>query len=339
MSHSHGGGIPCAQLHVHSTKSFKDGLTPVSDLVEGAAARGMPGMGLTDHGVLFGAPDLFKACAKAGIKGVIGMEAYEAVPHQFDMERDGGVFKIKWADLNGQDRYYHLTMWVLNEIGWRNLCAIHSKSWTRAYNPTVRGKPLVDRATLEEHSEGLMVGLGCMASRTSQSLIRGGEEQAYEAAKWYKDVFEDRLVMEIMGNLPEQQAMIRGQRRVATRLGAPVLAVNDVHYLDREDGVEDGPHHIVVQARAFKKADQEQSGDKSDDGFGQWYGSDGFWLKDGAAMMATGGFQVDEVVRSVEILDRVDFDFAALKKPDPPIAVVPAPGEDPTFDAWLKTIT
>jgi DNA polymerase-3 subunit alpha len=328
-------GIDCCQLHCHSSYSFKDGLNLPSELVERAAELGQPGFGLTDHGVLFGAPALFSACKQYGIKGVIGMEAYEAVPHEFDMERDGEIFKIKWADLNGRDRYYHLTIWVLNEIGWRNLCELHTRAWTRQYNPSQRGKPLLDRASMERHNEGLMIGLSCMASRTSVTLARHNEDAAYEAAKWYVDVFgPDRVVMEIMGNLPEQQSAIRGQRRVANRLGIHVVATNDVHYRDRIDGVENGPHHTLVQARAFKKADTEQATDRADDGFGQWYGSDGFYLKTGEEMLATGGFQIDEITRSCEILDKVDFDFDALPKPKPPIAAIPEPGEDPAFDAY-----
>lgn len=328
-------GVDCCQLHVHSTNSFKDGLTPVSELVARAKELGQPGMGLTDHGVLFGAPQLYKACAVHGIKGVIGMEAYEAVPHAFDMERDGDIFKIKWADLNGQDRYYHLTIWVLNQTGWVNLCALHSLAWSSAYHHTVRGKPLVDRASLERHGEGLMIGLGCPASRTSQMLSRHGEEEAYKHAKWYADTFPGRVVMEVMGNLPEQLAMIRGQRKIAQRLGIPCMASNDVHYALQEEGVEGGPHHVLVQARAFKKADTEQSGERSDDGFGQWYGSDGFYLKTGEEMLAT-GFLPAEVEQTVAVLDRVDFDFEDLPKPKPPIAAVPEHGEDPEFDMWLS---
>lgn len=328
--------IEMCHMHTHSRYSFKDGLNQVEELVAKAAELGQPGLALTDHGVLFGAPALFAAAKKHGIKGVIGMEAYEAVPHTFDMERDGGVFKVKWADLApGQDRYFHLTLWVLNEAGWRNICAIHSKSFSSAMHPTQRGKPLVDRATLEQHNEGIAVGLGCIASRTNQMLQRHGEDAAYEAAKWYTEVFEDRVWVECMANLPDQQALLRGQRRIAARLGRPTLATNDVHYRDRTDGVINGPHHVLVQARAFKKADQEQSTDRADDGFGQWYGSDGFYLKTGEEMLATGGLLVPEITESVALLDRVDFSFQALPKPKPPIAVVPAPGDDPAFDRFL----
>lgn len=328
-------GLDCCQLHVHSTNSFKDGLTPVGEMVERAAELGMPGIGLTDHGVLFGAPQLFQACQKHSIKGVIGMEAYEAVPHAFDLERDGEVFKIKWSDLNGQDRYYHLTIWVLNLAGWVNLCALHAQAWSSEYHPTVRGKPLIDRASLERHGEGLLIGLGCPASRTSQMLMRHGEEEAYKQAKWYADTFPGRVVMEVMGNLPEQVAMIRSQRKIAQRLGIPTMCTNDVHYKLREEGVEGGPHHILVQARAFKKADTEQSSERSDDGFGQWYGSDGFYLKTGEEMQAM-GFLPAEIEQTVAVLDRVDFEFGDLPKPKPPIAVVPQPGDDPQFDAWLS---
>lgn len=324
-------------MHVHSTNSFKDGLSPVDDLVKQAADLGQPGMALTDHGVLFGAPALFKSCAKHGIKGVIGMEAYEAVPHTFDIERDGAIFKVKWADLApGQDRYYHLTLWALNDVGWRNLCALHSRAWTSAYHPTVRGKPLLDRASLEVHSEGVAVGLGCIASRTNQLLSRNEMDEAYRQAKWYADTFQGRVWMELMGNLTEQQALIRPQRALAAKLGIPCIATNDVHYKLQEEGMKDGPHHILVQARAFKKADTEQTTEKADDGFGQWYGSDGFYLKTGAEMLATGGLTSSDLEQSLALLDMVTFEFSDLNEPKPPIAPVPAPGDDPAFDQWLQ---
>ena len=333
--------LPYAHLHTHSNMSQKDGLAPVDELVARAAQLGQPGIGLTDHGVMFGAPALFKACAHHQIQGMMGCELYEAVPHQFDMERDGGIFKIKWADLQpGQYRYHHLTVWAINDMGWRNLCALHARSWSPAYHPTVRGKPLVDRASLEEHSEGLIVGLGCLASRTSAALATQGEEAAYQQAKWAAEVFAGRCFMEVMGNLPEQQALIRGQRRVAQRLGIPVIATNDVHYTLQEHGREHGPHHTLVQSRMFKKAGTEASTDRSDTGFGSWHGS-GFWLKSGAEMLATGGLLRDEITRTVEVLAMADFDFNAIPKPAPPVAdvLIPSVGDDPAFDAFLAAHT
>ncbi len=328
--------IPVCHLHCHSRNSFKDALNGVDELVDRAAELGHPGFGLTDHGVLFGAPDLFKHTKRAGIKGVIGMEGYEAVPHVFDMERDGEMFKIKWADMNGRDRYFHITLWVLNEKGWENICALHSRSWTRSYFPTQRGKPLLDRESIAAHSEGLAIGLGCIASRTSQLLSRGLDDEAYASAQWYASVFQGRCWMEVHNVLPEQQALIRPQRKLAARLGIPVVWTGDVHYVDQADGRENGPHHMLVQARAFKKADTEKTSERSDDGFGQWYGSDGFYLKDGQEALDSGGIQVPDLTETLAILDMVDFEFDKLTKPKPPIAAVPAPGDDPSFDAWLK---
>lgn len=335
----------CCHLHVHSRYSFKDGLDYVDELVRGAVDLGQPGIALTDHGVLYGAPDLFKEVKKlheegTAFKGVIGMEAYEAVPHEFDMERDGAVFKIKWADLDGRDRYFHLTLWVLDLDGWINLCALHSLSFSGEYYPSQRSKPLIDRASLERHNAGLAVGLGCPASKTSRTIARSNDpDDHYRTAKWYADVFQGRCYMELMANLPEQIGALRAQRKLATRLGIPCVADNDVHYLRREDGREHGPHHLLVQSRAFAKADIEKSGDKSDAGFGEWYGTDGFYLKSAQQMLDGGNLTVDEVERSLEILDRVDFDFASLPEPQPPIPIVPEPGEDTGFDAYLNTYT
>lgn len=317
--------------HCHSTRSFFDGLTPVDELVERAAELEQPGMALTDHGNVYAAAQFFKACEKHGIKGMIGMEAYEAVPHSWDREVHMDIVKRKFGE---GPRYHHLTLWVESLVGWENLCALHTISFTRNFKP--RNQPLMDRATLERYNEGIMIGLGCMASKTNVTLAHQGLDSAYDVAKWYAEVFEGRVYMEVMGNLPEQQAALRDQRKLAAKLGVPVIATNDVHYRDQADGREHGPHHILVQARAYKRKEKEEkTEDRSDAGYGQWYGTDEFFLKSGADMLATGGLQRDEIERTVEVLDRVSFDFNALEEPAPPVAPVPPPGDDPEFDEFL----
>jgi DNA polymerase III subunit alpha len=325
--------IDFCHLHCHTSRSFFDGLTPVEDLVERCAELEQPGMAITDHGNVFAAAQFFKACGKQGVKGMIGMEAYEAVPHAWDREEHKEIYKRRFGE---GPRYFHLTMWVQDLQGWENLCALHTISYTHNFKP--RNQPLIDRATLERHSEGIMIGLGCMASRTNQVLKHDGVDAAYEAAKWYPEVFGDRVYMELMGNLPEQQALLRDQRKLATRLGVERVATNDIHYRDREDGVEHGAHHVLVQARAFKrKRGAERSEDKSDAGYGRWYGTDEFYMKSGQDMLATGGLQKDEIAQTVEVLDRTSFDFSQLHQPAPPIAPIPETGADPEFDAFCAT--
>lgn len=341
----------CVQLHSHSSYSFKDGLAPPGDLVKRAAELGQPGIGLTDHGVLFGAPALFKACNEHKIHGIIGMEIYEAIPHEIDEEleraaRSGqedvaGVENSEWARFKSKydpahPRYHHLTMWAMDQEGWENLCYLHTLSFTSSHKP--KNQPLIDRASLETHSEGLIVGLGCPASRTNWTLQNQGYEAAIEAAEWYFEVFGDRVYVEVMGNLPDQQAALRPQRKLAKHFGRPTVAVNDVHYVVRADGVENGPHHTLVQARKYKSTAtaDESSTDKSDDSYGAWYGSDEFFLKSRQEMVQT-GLLVPEVDQTLEILDRTQFDFMQMIKPGKPHALVPEPGQDPGFDTYLAT--
>jgi len=331
---------------------FKDGLAPEADLVARAAGLGQPGIGLTNHGNLFGTPALFKACTEHNVKGAIGMEIYEAVPHEINIdlessckEKDGkdnplyelsevARFKRKYDPQ--QPRYFHLTLWAMNLEGWENLCALHTLSYEELYKP--KYQPLIDRAHLEQHSAGLIVGLGCPASRTNWTLAAQGLDAAIEAASWYFDVFDDRVYVEVMGNLPEQQAALRDQRRLAQHFGRPTLAVNDVHYVTREDGVEHGAHHTLVQARKYKSSAtaEEQSTDKSDDSYGSWYGSDEFFLKSREEMLQT-GMLAPEIDTSVAVLDRIDFDFSQMDKPAKPQALVPDPGDEPEFDIWLQS--
>lgn len=322
--------------HCHSSRSFFDGLTPIEDLVARAAALGQPGIALTDHGNVFNAVQFFTACEKHGIKGIIGMEAYEAVPHQWDRERDKAILARKFDE---DPRYHHLTLWVRDLQGWENLCALHTNSYTWNFKP--KNQPLIDRAQLEAHHEGLMVGLGCLASKTNMALTRG--EDAYEAAKFYVETFgADNVYCEVMGNLGDQQRLIRPQRALAQRLGVKVVGTNDVHYERQEQGRENGPHHILVQARAHrsKKAeDEDKSSDKSDATYGQWYGTDEFFLKSTDQMLGTGGIEAADLATSIEILDRVEFDFEATKHPQPPTAPVPAFGEDMEFDLFIAANT
>lgn len=319
-------------LHCHSNRSFFDGLAPVPDLVEQAAKLGQPGIALTDHGNVFGAAQFFAACKEHGIKGMIGMEAYEAVPHEWDVERDKHILTRKFD--SGQPRYHHLTIWCATLEGWHNLCALHGQSFTKNYRP--KNQPLLDRASLERHHEGLMIGLGCMASKTNFALANEGLDAAYEAAKWYVEVFEGRVYCEVMANLPEQQAALRDQRKLAQKLGLTTVADNDVHYLERQDGVEGGTHHTLVQARAHRKKDVEKSDDRSEAGYGQWYGTDEFFLKSEQEMLETSGLRPDEIARTAEVMARCEFDFDALGRPAPPVAPVPEPGDDPAFDSWIE---
>lgn len=343
-------------LHAHSSYSFKDGLAPPDELVARAVELGQPGIGLTDHGVLFGAPALFKAVAEhAGpdkdnpkFRGVIGMEIYEAIPHEINPDHEAAArgdaesypgsewarFKTKYQP--GKPRYHHLTLWAMNETGWFNLCALHTQSFTEAFKP--KNQPLIDRASLERHSDGLILGLGCPASRTNFTLATQGYDAAVEAAEWYFEVFGDRAYVEVMGNLPDQQRALRDQRKLAQHFGRPTLAVNDVHYVERADGVEHGAHHTLVQARKYKSSAtaDEKSDDKSDDSYGSWYGSDEFFVKSRDEMLQT-GMLAPEVDQTIEVLKRVDteFDFLNLNKPAAPHAAVPAPGENTKFDEWL----
>jgi DNA polymerase III alpha subunit len=139
-----------------------------------------------------------------------------------------------------------------------------------------------------------------------------------------------------MGCIQEQQALLNPQRQLAKRLGIPCVATNDLHYRDQSDGVEGGPHHILVQARAWRKKEREErSEDRADVGFGKWSGTDGFYLKTRREMEQTGGLMPEELDTTLDILDRVEFDFDKIAKPSHPAALIPEPGTDPVFDRWM----
>jgi DNA polymerase III alpha subunit len=160
------------------------------------------------------------------------------------------------------------------------------------------------------------------------------------AADWYAEVYEDRFYVEVMANIPEQMRLLAPQRTIAKYYHRPTVGTNDVHYLLRSDGVINGPHHVLVQARKYRSAatTEASSGDQSDDSFGSWYGSDEYFMKTRTEMLES-GLHASEVDATLEILDRVEFDFYTLPQPEAPSAYIPEPGEDPAFDRYLALNT
>jgi DNA polymerase III subunit alpha len=210
----------CAHLHVHSEYSLLDGACKVDALAARAASFEQPALGLTDHGVMNGAVELFTACRKQGIKPIIGCEVYIVEDHA--LRAPGRL-----------DRF-HLTLLAATPTGYRNLVKLSSAGFLEGYQ---RGKPSVDMEQLAQHGEGLIALSGCLQSRFCQYLIAERPDRARTHARELMNaVGADNVYFEVQKNgLPIQDKCNEEIVRIARELGRPLVGTGDVHYLRRED--------------------------------------------------------------------------------------------------------
>jgi len=206
-------------LHGHSTYSLLDGACRVESLARRAAEQGAGALALTDHGNLFGAIDFYEACRGAGVKPILGFEAYVAPRSRHDREKNPVAA-------------FHLTLLARNLEGWRNLIKLSSAAYLEGFYYV----PRIDRELLERHKQGLVVLSGCMSSETSYWLRRGRLDKAREAAAFYTDLFGENYYFEVHRHgIEEQQACLDGCVEMARHFGRPLVATNDYHYEQRED--------------------------------------------------------------------------------------------------------
>src|SRR5215218_4330066 len=214
-----GRPVSCVHLHVHSEYSVLDGACKIEALAERAAAFDQPALGLTDHGVMNGAVEHYKACRERGIKPIIGLEAYLV-----DDVRTEAV------------RYErnHLTLLAASDEGFRNLVKLSSAGYLEGYR---RGKANVDLALLSRHADGVIALTGCLQSRFCRRLVDGSPAEARAHADDLIQVYgPDNLYFELQRNgIAEQERANEGIERIARELRRPLVATADVHYLRRED--------------------------------------------------------------------------------------------------------
>ncbi len=218
---------PFVHLHCHSHFSLLDGASRIDGLVDRAKSLGMNALALTDHGNLHGALEFYRTAREAGINPIVGYEAYIAPASRFQRDSSGGM----------KEASYHLTLLAQNRTGFKNLLKMAS----RAYLEGFFYKPRIDKELLEAHSEGIICLSGCVSGEFSRAILKGhGDQpdltQAMEIAAWFHRVFGDRYFVEIQNNgLEIQQLAMHGAVEVARRMGLPLVATSDAHYVHRED--------------------------------------------------------------------------------------------------------
>ena len=211
-------------LHNHSDYSLLDGASQLPQMVERAVELGMPALALTDHGVMYGAIELLKLCKGAGIKPIIGNEMYVV---------NGSIDDPQPK----KERRYHLVVLAKNATGYRNLVKLTSISHLRGMRGRgIFARACIDKATLEQHREGLIVATACLGGEIPQAILKGRPDVAREVARWYQQLFGEDFYLEIQDHgSPEDRIVNTEIVRIATELGIALIATNDAHYLTRND--------------------------------------------------------------------------------------------------------
>ena len=207
-------------LHLHTEYSLLDGACRINRLMERVKELGQTSVAITDHGVMYGVVDFYKAAKKAGVHPIIGCEAYVATRTRFDK-------------VNRMDGSYHLVLLCENETGYRNLIKLVSAGFTEGFY----SKPRIDKELLEKHHEGLIALSACLAGEIPRALASGDFEKAKETALYYHSLFgPDRFYLEIQDHgLEEQKLVLPMIVRLSRETGIPLVATNDAHYLTKED--------------------------------------------------------------------------------------------------------
>ena len=215
--------VSFVHLHCHSEYSLLDGANRIDDLINRALEFEQPALAITDHGNLHGAWEFQEKAKKAGIRPIIGMEAYVAPGDRRSRER---------VSTGRGKPYYHLVLLARDAVGYRNLVKLSSLAYTEGFY----SKPRVDRELLAKYNEGIIVSSACMAGEIAVNLLADDFDAARETAAWYADVFKDRYYLEVQAHHSENQDDLnRRVFQLAEEVGLPVVATNDAHFLNRED--------------------------------------------------------------------------------------------------------
>ncbi len=209
-------------LHNHTQYSLLDGASRIDDLVVTAKKFNMPAMGITDHGNMFGAIEFYRKTTAAGIKPIIGMEAYVAGTSRFDHKRVPGY----------PDGGFHLVLLVKNQTGYKNLMKLSSAAYLEGFYH----RPRIDREILKQYRSGLVALSACRKGELQYRLARGEHDKAEEAVRFYSELFQDDFYVELQDHgMPFEKEMISQLVAVAEKYDLPLVATNDCHYINRED--------------------------------------------------------------------------------------------------------
>lgn len=269
-------------LHLHSGYSLLDGSGKIKPLIKRAKELGMESIALTDHGVMYGCVDLYKEATAQGIKPILGCEVY-VVP------------KSRKIKANDEDnKTYHLVLLVKNEKGYENLMKIVSVASIEGFYY----KPRIDREYLKEHSEGIIALSACLGGEVQKAILNGNIDKAREAAVFYRDTFKDGFYLELQNHGMEEQKRVNEINiQLAKELNIPLVATNDVHYINQEDSKA---HDILMCI---------QTGKTVDDPNRRRYPSDQFYLKSQEEMWDMFDYIPEALENTLKIAEECNFDY------------------------------
>ncbi len=305
---------PFVHLHCHSHYSLLDGASPIKKLVARAKELGMNGLALTDHGNLYGALEFYRACRDAEINPIIGYEAYIAPGSRFEKE----------GALSSKEASYHLTLLAQNRTGFKNLVKLASRAFLEGFYH----KPRIDKELLADHSEGIICLSGCVSGELSRKLMAGkGAEEAMAAgqgiAEWFQRVFGPRYFLEIQDNGVEIQRIAKELTvELANKIGVPLVATSDAHYVNREDA-EAQDVLLCINTGRYRTDTNRMKME-----------GDGFFLRSPREMFDALPDHEEALRRSQMIADSVDIDLELGKRHFPTFI----PPESKTPDDYLREL-
>ena len=279
-------------LHVHTEYSLLDGSNKIKEYVKRVKELGMDSAAITDHGVMYGVVDFYKACKEEGINPILGCEVYVAPNSRFDKELTGG-----------EDRYYHLVLLAENNTGYENLTKIVSRGFTEGYYY----KPRVDMELLRKCHEGIIALSACLAGEVPRYIQKGLLDEAKKAALKYQDCFgKGNYFLELQDHgLPEQRMVNTSLLQISKELNIPLVATNDVHYTYDADVK---PHDILLCIQTGKKlADEDR----------MRYEGGQYFVKSEEEMKGLFPYAWEAVENTQRIADRchVEIEFGVTKLP------------------------
>jgi DNA polymerase-3 subunit alpha len=298
-------------LHNHSDFSLLDGAASIDAMVAKAKALGMPGLALTDHGNMFGAVKFYRSCKEAGINPIIGSEFYVA----------GGSRRERTGTETG-NKYWHLVLLAQNEEGYRNLLKLSSASFTEGYYY----KPRIDDELLAAHAKGLIASTACLAGEIPSLLLAGRGADAERKARYYSELLgKDHFYLELQDHgIPEQKPVNKAMVELARRTSLPLIATNDMHYLDRGDA---GAHDVLLCIGTNKKRSELERM--------RFFGPE-FYMKTPEEMAAIFSQVPEALENTLKINEMVDL---KLKFPGPLLPDYEVPAGFASPDEYLRHLT
>ena len=269
-------------LHLHTEYSLLDGACRIEGLMQRVKALGQTAVAITDHGVMYGCVDFYKAAKKVGVKPIIGCEVYVATRTRFDK-------------VNRIDGSNHLVLLCKNETGYKNLIKMVSAGFTEGFY----NKPRVDHELLEEYHEGLICLSACLAGEIPQALLAGDYEKAKNLARYYEDLFgKGNYYIEIQDHgLDEQRTVLPLLVRLSRETGIPLVATNDAHYLEKEDS---RMQHILICIQTNKTVNDDDVLE---------FGTDEFYVKSTDEMYELFSAWPEACENTSRIAEMCSFDF------------------------------